>query len=131
MNFCLEFIDGLDVYIGGGVSYDQLRSTLISTFEIPGSAIVVYDSDEAIGVPRFQRWTLVHEIKNSSIFSFKVDIEINSAFYWLPALKKMAIDLGVFVSCPDEGSRGDDMLCVYPDGTVDVKYFDPDGYVST
>lgn len=68
MNFCLEFADGLDVYVGGGVSYDQLRSTLISTFEIPGSAIVAYDSDEAIGVPRFQRWALVHEMKNISIF---------------------------------------------------------------
>ncbi len=119
-------VPGLDVYVGVGVSYDQLRSALISVFDILGGAIIPYDSDEAIEAPKFQRWALVHEVKDNSVFAFKVDIEMNGVFDWLPALRKMAVDLGVLVSCPDESSRGDGMLCVYPDGTVDMKYFDPD-----
>lgn len=121
---------GLDVYFGRGSGFAEIISALASIFEISTDAIVSYESDEAMEVPKFSRWALIHQIGVDSIFAFKADVEMNVAFDWLPTLKRISSDLGVLVACPDENSLGDDMLCVMLDGSVEVRYIDPSDYES-
>lgn len=119
---------GLDVYVGKGVTYAQLKDALSSELGILDAAIIDYRSDEIFEAPKFSQWAFTHKMRENSIFSFKAEIEMNTAVDWIPILKNMSRNLGALVACPDENSPGDDMLCFLPDGSVEARYFDFEEY---
>lgn len=102
---------GLDVYFGRGVGFAGIRSALASVFEIYYDAIICYEYGRALGVSRFSRPALMHEVGVDSIFAFKADVGMNIDFDWPCALKGILSDLGILVACPDGNSHGGDMLC--------------------